>query len=620
MQTPPLSAPQIPLPSSHGSSFQRAAIALLIAAFAAVALGLALTFLCRGLSFLPAAISLAGGLGVGVFAWRHTPCDIPAGRIHPLEWTLIVVFALASLRAFLWLFYNDGTDIVVLSPNNLGDLPLHLDFIRYLASGVKFWPDSPILATDPLKYPIGADFLNSLLLDAGLPVERGMVWVALLASTVTIVALWRWGRGFAIAAFLFGGGLGGFILFRDMFVGGGLRLVDFQQEATWKNLFLALFVTQRGLLLALPAGLLLLDHWRARYLRSGHGCLPGWGAWLLYSTMPLYNVHAFLYLSVTLGVILIFARDPAARAAAFLFGILSVAPAVLCAWLVTGGFSAGHSVHWQPGWMGPAMTGGWNFRDFFKIAYFWIDNFGLYLLLSVATLALTIWNGSREAKAIIFPAAFMFLLCSFVSFAVWPWDNTKLFLWSWLAFAPYIWTGLIRPLPKPGRGAVCFALFFTGAVSLMAGLDGRHGYKIHDELPLVSLVNETSGAVQHISPEARFACAPEFWHPLIMLGRKVAIGYEGHLSSHGLDYKGKMADFNVLMNASPGWLDAAHRLHVDYLYWGEPESDRYPISKDTWDAKLPVIVSNDDFTIYAIPAEAKQGKQIGAAASPRVGP
>ncbi|HEY8903470.1 MAG TPA: hypothetical protein VIM48_07170, partial [Chthoniobacterales bacterium] len=72
MQTPPDSA-HIPNPPSQGSGLQRAAIALLIAAFAAVAIGLALAFLCRGLSFLPSAISLAAGLCVGVLAWRQMP-------------------------------------------------------------------------------------------------------------------------------------------------------------------------------------------------------------------------------------------------------------------------------------------------------------------------------------------------------------------------------------------------------------------------------------------------------------------------------------------------------------------------------------------------------------------
>ena len=43
------------------------------------------------------------------------------------------IFALVSLRAFLWLVFVEGDTIKVLSPNNLGDLALHLTYIRYLA-------------------------------------------------------------------------------------------------------------------------------------------------------------------------------------------------------------------------------------------------------------------------------------------------------------------------------------------------------------------------------------------------------------------------------------------------------------------------------------------------------
>jgi len=56
-----------------------------------------------------------------------------------------------------------GDAIKVLSPNNLGDLSLHLTYIRYLANGAAFWPDNPIFASGPLTYPVGIDLFDSLL-------------------------------------------------------------------------------------------------------------------------------------------------------------------------------------------------------------------------------------------------------------------------------------------------------------------------------------------------------------------------------------------------------------------------------------------------------------------------
>ena len=60
-----------------------------------------------------------------------------------------------SFRAFLWLIFRDGDELRVLSPNNLGDMSLHLTFIRYFANGAPFWPDSPIFSAGKLTYAAG---------------------------------------------------------------------------------------------------------------------------------------------------------------------------------------------------------------------------------------------------------------------------------------------------------------------------------------------------------------------------------------------------------------------------------------------------------------------------------
>jgi hypothetical protein len=574
----------------------RIASSLLAAVFASVALGIALAFAFGGMSPLPAWLALAGGIATGAFAFRGMPREeTPAPRPHPVEWALIGLFAFVSLRAFLWLLFIENRSYHILSPNNLGDLVLHIDFIHYLASGVKFWPDSPIFIGEPLKYPVGGDFINSLLLLAGLPLEQGLVWVGLAGSALTLAALWRWGRGFAIAAFLFGGGLTAFAIFAEPSAIGHSQLFDYQAEQAWKNPFLALFVTQRGLLFALPAGLLLLDYWRARYLRRERGLLPEWVALLLYAGMPLFNVHAFLYLSIALAGMFAFAPNPDTRRESIRFVALAFLPAALCAALVTGGFSAGGGVHWQLGWI-PAEEKGsvpW--------IWFWLRNFGLYLVLSIALLVLAIVRGPREVRAIVVPAALMFVVCGFVNFAPWWWDNTKLFIWCWLAVAPCLWSELLRPSPLLIRVPVCIVLFFTGAVSLTAGLDGRHNYGLLDS----GIVRQSARAIKNFPADARFAIQPEYNHPILFLGRKVALGYAGHLMSHGMTYNGRNADkliaFQNFMMGGPGWENDARELGVDYLYWGEHEGRAFPGSLKPWEQALPVVAQGDTFKIYALP-------------------
>jgi hypothetical protein len=137
----------------------------------------------------------------------------------------------------------------------------------------------------------------------------------------------------------------------------------------------------------------------------------------------------------------------------------------------------------------------------------------------------------------------------------------KLMVWSWLVIAPYLWKKLIRRFELIPRVVICIALFFSGAVSLIGGLDHRQSYTLAKRSELAAW----QAAIKDIPPTESFACEPDFNHPLLLLGRKVACGYDGHLWSHGLPYGEKYA---LLKNALAGtvpWSEAAPVLQVDWL-------------------------------------------------------
>ena len=176
-------------------------------------------------------------------------------------WLVVALFAIFAIRSFCNVLFVDGNELKIQSPNNLGDLSLHLAYIKNFASGVPLWPDNPIYVFSKLRYPAGVDLFNALLACLGVDVIRGLVWAGLLASAATCFALYRWGGTFTIAGFLFNGGLAGFQWFKSY------EWNDYQGVPfiAWKSLALSMFVTQRGLLYALPVGLLLLYHWRAKF-------------------------------------------------------------------------------------------------------------------------------------------------------------------------------------------------------------------------------------------------------------------------------------------------------------------------------------------------------------------
>ena len=166
------------------------------------------------------------------------------------------------------------------SPNNLGDLSLHISYMKYFANGVPLWPDNPIHVFSKLRYPAGVDLFDALLLLQHIDLVRALVWTGLLGSAATFYGFYRWGGPFGVAGFLFNGGLAGFEFFRRY------EFADYQGERiAWKSIPLTMFVTQRGLLYAIPAGLLLLLHWRRKYYpaavmkRRGKGAGSSRGGW-----------------------------------------------------------------------------------------------------------------------------------------------------------------------------------------------------------------------------------------------------------------------------------------------------------------------------------------------------
>src|SRR6266513_58659 len=372
-----------------------------------VVCGLLLGMVGHGLNVLSAALALVCGAVLAVAALLGTSDpDKPSGHNAKSSkptvryrkfwfWVVAAFFALFAVRSFCWLLYIDGGEWKIQSPNNLGDLSLHITLIRNFANGVHLWPDSPIYALSKLRYPAGIDLFNALLCLVHVDLMRGLVWTGLLGSLATFYAFFRWGGTFGVAGFLFNGGIAGFQFLKT------LKFLDYQggNKIAWKSIPLSMFVTQRGWLYAIPVALVLLWHWREKYFRqtpivpirrdlpppdassaepaakagaksddpeaqppaaandidqapqtnahgNGEGPLPFWVELSLYASMPLFHVHTFIALTIVLLVAMLFERvawpkifsdAPIRRHVITLFGAALI-PATFFVWVVTDQF------------------------------------------------------------------------------------------------------------------------------------------------------------------------------------------------------------------------------------------------------------------------------------------
>ncbi|HEU5247105.1 MAG TPA: hypothetical protein VFU09_08455 [Candidatus Udaeobacter sp.] len=684
-----------------------------------VVCGLLLGMVGHGLNALSAALALLCGVAFAVAAWLGTSNpDKPGGSKARLSagaqrrpqsktsestprpqrygkvwfWLVATFFALFAVRSFCWLLYIDGSDWKIQSPNNLGDLSLHITWIRNFASGVPLWPDNPIYTFSKLRYPAGMDLFNALLCVVHVDLLRGLVWTGLLASLATFYAFFRWGGTFGVAGFLFNGGIAGFQFFTT------LKFLDYQgvNKIAWKSIPLSMFVTQRGWLYAIPAALVLLWHWREKYFRetpvagaglsepqassetasagsakaddseaqpavatddagrvaavnacgNSNGLLPFWVELSLYASMPLFHVHTFIALTIVLLVALvfedltwpkIFSGAPIRRHAV---GLLSAAlvPATFFVWLVTDQFHAKSMLKWHPGWVqdsadfgapffrmggaanfGSATTFGlllqktWNgiIAPFFQ---FWLTNFGFWVLLSLALVALCIWRAWKAGWhwgktppadiAFAFPAVAIFAIGYFVQTAPWDWDNLKLMVWGYFLILPFLWSDLIGRWAFPERAVTCVALFASGFVTLLGGLTAGHpGFGLIDRARL----DAVGAAVRALPVEARFAAYPTYNHPLLLQGRKVVLGYPGHLWTQGFDYNNANSKLTALMRGAPNWRETAQALGVRYIFWGRDETANYQGSSRPWETTARRIASGDWGAIYDLAPESPSG-------------
>ena len=413
----------------------------------AVLLGLGLS----GLGFMSALVATDCGLIAALLAYLGTfdPGSDPGARPDSRWkfgsipfWFVTGCFVIFAVRSFCWLLYIDGGEFKIQSTNNLGDLALHITYIKTFANGIPLWPDNPIFVFSKLRYPVGVDLFNGLLLLLHINLIRGLAWVGILASLGTFYAFYRWGRTFSVAGFLFNGGIVGFAFLH------GFEWKDYQGVNTiaWKSIPLAMFVTQRGLLYAIPAGLLLLWHWRRKFFgadfvtsdivaRGGDpgsetpcgrshrsepdwhsglqpGPLPFWVEVTLYGSLPLFHVHTFLALTVVLVCMFVFGH-PLMRAHIATVLVTAFVPATFFVWLITDHFHARSMLKWQPGWVqslgdfahpfsseGPSENSGF-FEQANRLFQFWFGNFGVagpLVLFYIGVLGWRAWQRRTKEK------------------------------------------------------------------------------------------------------------------------------------------------------------------------------------------------------------------------------
>ncbi len=525
--------------STHLAETLALGTAIGLALFAGWGFILGWTFSLSPITVVVAAL-LTMGLGVSLgapaaFLASARAAVLPNWRVLVL--TLLCVLTVARLADRTLL--ETGTSIVTGARHNLGDLPFHMAIAAGFAYGDNFPPDHPELAGVPLTYPFFCDLVSGMIIAAGGSWRDAFFWPTLLLGLAVVVALVRFGEavsgsrslGRAAAALtLFSGGFGFLALTSTQAVttwwAGGPDLTINDSGTRYANFAITLFIPQRSILFGWPLLFFALALLVESFRKEEGSATPPPRSWLraglIGSLLPLVHSHSFVVLGFC--ALLFAVRADLTHALAFARGLVPIAVPAILFMATRNSLSTGTFFAWQPGFDGGAA----------QPLRYWLMNAGLFLPLALFGIARA---APSSLRLFALPFASLFILANLFRLSPWIWDNMKFLAPAHAGLAPFaaLALGFLWKDGRTGRAIAVAAFVVTslsGAldISKVAMAGGVYGIFDRNDLAFAAKVRETTPSTTTI------LTAPTHNHAVLLSGRRVFLGYEGHLWSQGLDY------------------------------------------------------------------------------------
>lgn len=475
--------------------------------------------------------------------------------------------ALVTRLADRTLFLTD-TGLATGDRHNFGDLPFHMAIAAGFAYGNNFPPQHPELSGVPLTYPFFCDLLSGMILTVGGSWRAAFFWPSLILGLSVVAAVARFGEAVTGSRALgrvgagltfFSGGLGFAGLtslqrLREWWTVGPDLTID-DAGMRYANVVTTMFIPQRSILFGWPLLFFALAL-MVRTLRRGdevNDAPPTWRrAGIIVSLLPLVHSHSF----AVAGYCFLFLAIPAGlkAAQAFFLGVTPLAAPAVLFMLTRNSLSTGQFLAWQPGFDGGADH---------PLRY-WLMNAGVFLPLVIAGI---VRCGAPPARRLFAaPLASLFILALLFRLSPWIWDNMKFLAPAHAGLAPFASLAL-GSLWLEGRWGRAGALILFGLATLSGALDvskvalagGEYGLFNQTDLLFAEKVRAATPAATTI------LTAPVHNHPALLSGRRLFLGYEGHLWSQGLDYAARKPVAEAMFRGEVQPAADPAMIHVDAI-------------------------------------------------------
>lgn len=523
----------------------------------------------------------------------------------------IFVFIFSYLASQL-LIKKDGR-LFVQPVHSYGDISLHLGIISAFAYGNNFPPQSPILAGTPISYPFLFDFITALFISfASLSIEQAVAVTGILMTAVVILSLTYIGLIFAksrltavlfLIIFVFNGGFGFITFVKDLHTTNWdlfNLLTHLQKDYTalkdigyqWINVVISMFLPQRGFLLGLSVGLLILRiFWQLSEEYNRRSLVLGS---ILFSLLPIIHAHTMIALTpflIWLGLKFLIKNFQEIRFVS-LIGILVVFIIFTLSRTFLGqAENPLEHIKLQIGWMAHGED----------LINFYLKNFGLTLILLPFMVLIGIKHRLKLASFATI-GLIWFILPSIFIFQPWEFDNTKLFIYWYLSASLLIAHYLSKLLTHQKFRLSLFAILSLFLLTLSGGLDITRlltSSNTRFEVYSPQAIKFSEFVKSNIPKKAVILAVDKFDNPAVALaGRKVVVGYHGWLWTYGLDYSQKEQDVRLMLAGQADELLFKKYKITNVIFFNE--QNEYIIDKDYFYKRYPLIYSQDDYEVFAL--------------------
>jgi hypothetical protein len=595
---------------------------------------------------------------VAAFAARRARARVPQGEppspaeqiarlaskvlsaVGPLSAVVLALFAIRWTILWRGAFTTEADGLWAGHIYIWGDWALHLGDVTAFVYGDNFPPVNSRYLGGPLAYHYLTSITAAALVKLGLEPTSALVLHSWALCLVLLFGLYafalrltrdRAAAGLSLVLFLLGGNLAW--LQRIAAVEPGQNLWDLfrrlpwdqgaadERNFRWPNMFFSLVEPQRGYIYGLPLFLLILtlllegQAQRSRRLFLAAGIVAAMLPFAHTSTLvALALIVPFLFLFLTPagapvadggdaprprtleGRIGGLVRDYWSNLANwFLFGLVWVVLTLPQLYLQQGG-ERGETrfIRWEIGWVAAPDPWPW----------FWLKNLGWFIpLLLIALGSRQLLDGS--ARRLLWAFMPTFVICNLIVFRPWDWDNTKFFLYWFLAVCILVAALLARAWREQQAALARILIAGVVATMIVAGLlvnaqqllgKDRYLFLTTDEVRLAALVREQT------DPHAVFLVATQHNHPVpVLAGRKVLMSYTGWLFAFGIDYAQRERDLEAIYAFTPDAPRLIAQYGLDYIVVGPGERNSYNANSAALRARYgQPVIATEQYEVYKV--------------------